>query len=167
MYRYALKPAFLALLAAFVLATPSRAGQGQSRGTTGRTSHYDKAQLQQALISSEGALRLSRQLKPLAGLDATHVWDVVEDRDGNLIVATGDEGKIYKVTPDGKVGRALHQRRQSGAVSRPRCRRLRLRRHRTGRHDRADRRQGDGQGLLRDRRVLRLVAGGRAEDGRL
>src|SRR3954453_21916058 len=66
-------------------------------------SHYEKAQLKQAVVSSEGALRLSRQLKPLAGLDATHVWDVVEDKDGNLFVATGDEGKIFKVTPDGKI----------------------------------------------------------------
>jgi hypothetical protein len=66
-------------------------------------SHYDKAQLKQAVISNEGALRLSRQLKPLAALEATHVWDVVEDKDGNLFVATGDEGKLYKVAPDGKV----------------------------------------------------------------
>src|SRR5260370_2981630 len=65
--------------------------------------HYDKAQLQQAVVTSEGVLRLSRQLKPLAGIDAAHVWDVVEDRDGNLFVATGDEGKVFKVTADGKV----------------------------------------------------------------
>src|SRR5215469_10896001 len=63
---------------------------------------YDKAQLKQTVVSSEGALRLSRQLRPLAGLDASHVWDVVEDRDGNLYVATGNEGKIYKVPPQGK-----------------------------------------------------------------
>lgn len=66
-------------------------------------SHYDKAQLSQAVVSNEGALRLSRQLKPLAGLEAAHVWDLVEDKDGNLIVATGNEGKIYKLTPAGKV----------------------------------------------------------------
>jgi hypothetical protein len=66
-------------------------------------SHYDKAQFKQAVISNEGALRLSRQLKPLATLEATHVWDVVEDKHGNLFVATGDEGKLYKVAPDGKV----------------------------------------------------------------
>ena len=54
---------------------------------------YEKAQLKHAVISNEGALRLSRQVKPLAGIDATHVWDVVEDRAGNLFVATGDEGK--------------------------------------------------------------------------
>jgi hypothetical protein len=65
--------------------------------------HHDKAQFQQAVVSSEGALRLSRQLKPWAGLEATHVWDVVEDKEGSLYVATGDEGKLYKVTADGKV----------------------------------------------------------------
>jgi sugar lactone lactonase YvrE len=70
--------------------------------------HYDKAQLKQAVISNEGALRLSHQLKPLAGLQATHVWDVVEDKDGNLFVATGDEGKLYKVTPEGKVSVAFN-----------------------------------------------------------
>jgi hypothetical protein len=63
---------------------------------------YDHARLKGAVVSSEGALRLSRQLKPLAGLDATHVWDVIEAADGSLLVATGDDGKVFKVTPDGK-----------------------------------------------------------------
>src|SRR5262245_43587010 len=63
---------------------------------------YDKAQFKQAVITSEGTLKLSRQLKPLAALDATHVWDIVEDKDGNLYVATGAEGKVYKVATDGK-----------------------------------------------------------------
>ncbi|MCS6849613.1 MAG: hypothetical protein NZ700_00410 [Gemmataceae bacterium] len=60
----------------------------------------DKAQFKQTVVSSEGTIRLARQLRPLASLDAMHVWDVVEDRDGNLFVATGDEGCLYKVTPD-------------------------------------------------------------------
>src|SRR5438105_2591973 len=67
------------------------------------TSHYEKAQFKGTVVSSEGALRLSRRLKPLVALDATHVWDIVEDRQGNLVVATGDEGKIFRVTPEGKV----------------------------------------------------------------
>jgi hypothetical protein len=66
-------------------------------------SHHDKAQLKHAVVTSEGALRLSRQLRPLTGLDAMHVWDIVEDRQGNLFVATGDEGKLYKVSPSGAV----------------------------------------------------------------
>jgi hypothetical protein len=69
--------------------------------------HYDKAQFKQAVVSSEGTLRLSRRLRPLADLDAAHVWDVVEDRAGNLFVATGDDGKLFKVAPDGKVSVAF------------------------------------------------------------
>ena len=65
--------------------------------------HYDKAKLKQAVVSNEGALRLAHQLKPLTGLDAMHVWNVIEDKDGNLYVATGEDGKLYKVTTEGKV----------------------------------------------------------------
>ncbi len=64
--------------------------------------NFDKAQLKQAVVSSEGTLRLSRQLRPLANLEAAHVWDIVEDKAGNLWVATGDDGKIFKVGTDGK-----------------------------------------------------------------
>jgi sugar lactone lactonase YvrE len=67
-----------------------------------RPSHFDRAKLQQAVISNEGTLRLARQLKPLAGIEAAHVWDIVEDRKGNLYVATGGGGKIFKVGADGK-----------------------------------------------------------------
>ncbi len=63
---------------------------------------YDKAQLKRMVLNNEGVLRLSRQLRPLAGIDAAHIWDMVEDRDGNLLVATGDEGKIFKVPVEGK-----------------------------------------------------------------
>jgi hypothetical protein len=71
------------------------------------TGDYEKAQFKQAVVSSEGALRLSRQFKPLADLEASHVWDVVEDRTGNLLAATGDEGKIYRISPEGKVSVAF------------------------------------------------------------
>src|SRR5438309_659856 len=64
---------------------------------------YDKARFKQAVVSNQGVIRLSRQLRPLAKLDAAHVWDVAEDADGNLVVATGDEGKLYQVKADGSV----------------------------------------------------------------
>jgi hypothetical protein len=65
--------------------------------------HYEKARFKNAVVTSEGMLRLSRQVKPLAAIQATHVWSLVEDREGNLLAATGDEGKIFKVTPQGGV----------------------------------------------------------------
>src|SRR5262249_29781865 len=61
-------------------------------------------------ISNEGTVRLARWLKPLelkGSLDATRIWDVVEDKAGNLFVATGDEGKLFKISPDGTVSVAF------------------------------------------------------------
>ena len=96
-----------------------------------RPADYDKAQFKQAVVTSEGTLRLSRQLKPLADLKAAHVWDVVEDKDGNLFVATGDEGKLFKVTRRRQGDRRLHQqRRQPGPLPAAGARRHGLRRHR-------------------------------------
>jgi outer membrane protein assembly factor BamB len=63
---------------------------------------YDQAQLKGAVLGNTGTLRLSRELKPLASLEATHVWSVVADKAGNLYAGTGEEGKVYKVTPEGR-----------------------------------------------------------------
>ncbi len=65
-------------------------------------SHFDKAHFKQALVTSEGALRLSHQVKTLANLQAMNVWDIIEDKSGNLYAATGNEGKLWRVAPDGK-----------------------------------------------------------------
>src|SRR5262249_10508428 len=57
------------------------------------------------VVTSEGVLRLSRQVKPLASVEAAHVWDLIEDGDGNLYAATGgEEGRGFKITPGGKGG---------------------------------------------------------------
>src|SRR5262245_14349304 len=64
--------------------------------------NYEKAQFQQAVVTNEGSLRLARQLKPLPGIEASHVWDGVEDKDGNPFVATGGEGKLFRVAADGQ-----------------------------------------------------------------
>jgi hypothetical protein len=65
-------------------------------------SDYDKAKFTGSVVSSEGVVRLARQLKPFGDANAEHIWDIVEDDKGNLYVASGDGGKIFKVTPDGK-----------------------------------------------------------------
>jgi outer membrane protein assembly factor BamB len=68
--------------------------------------HFEKAKFQHATVTSEGVLRLARQLRPLAPLDAANVWALAEDLQGNLYAATGDEGKLYRIAPDGKVSMA-------------------------------------------------------------
>jgi outer membrane protein assembly factor BamB len=96
-------PLALALLAAPLGGPPPCLGAKVKTWHTHAPADYGRAAFRQAVVSNEGALRLSRQLRPLAALDATHVWALAEDGAGNLFAATGDEGKVYKVAPGGKV----------------------------------------------------------------
>jgi hypothetical protein len=96
-----MKPSLAALIG-LALVSQARAGKVKVWHHD-RSEHFDKAQFKQTVVTNEGAIRLSRQLQPLASLDVAHVWDVVEDKQGNLFVATGNEGKIFLVTPEGKI----------------------------------------------------------------
>lgn len=79
-------------------------------------SHYEKAELKQLVMTTEGSLRLARELRPLVGVEAEHVWAIVEDAAGNLCVATGNEGKLFRVTPDGKAS-VVYQSEDSQILS--------------------------------------------------
>lgn len=65
--------------------------------------HFENARFDRTVMSDFGSVRLARQLKPLADLKAMHIWDLAEDSQGNLFVATGDDGKLFKISPEGKV----------------------------------------------------------------
>jgi hypothetical protein len=88
------------LLALLLLANPADAAKVKVWHQY-QQSHFDKAKFSDTVVTSEGVLRLSRQVKRFAGIEAANVWDVAEDAKGNLYAATGDEGKLFKITPDG------------------------------------------------------------------
>ena len=90
-----------AIVAVLLVAGPADAGKVKT-WFHHAAADYDKAKFDKAVVSNEGTLRLARELRPFADLDAAHVWDIVEDAAGNLLVATGDDGKLFRVTPDGK-----------------------------------------------------------------
>src|SRR5947209_7413037 len=92
----------ITLAALLLAAAPASAGKVKL-WQTATPADYDRANLRGAAVSSEGAVRLARRLAPLPGIDAAHVWDVAEDAAGNLYAATGDDGKVFKVTPAGEV----------------------------------------------------------------
>ena len=50
-----------------------------------------------------------------------YIWDLVLDKAGNLYVATGDHGEIYKVTPKGRALGLLQERRNPHPRARARC----------------------------------------------
>lgn len=74
--------------------------------TWSQAAHYEKASLQQTVVGSDGRVSLARSVRPLptrSPLDAARIWDIAEDRLGNLYLATGDVGKIVRIAPDGQV----------------------------------------------------------------
>jgi outer membrane protein assembly factor BamB len=101
MSRYPLPRVLVLTVTGLALAGPCRAAKVKVWHQH-TPADYARARLRQAVVSSEGTLRLSRRLRPLTDLDAGHVWDLAETADGTLYAATGDEGKVYKVTPGGK-----------------------------------------------------------------
>lgn len=64
-------------------------------------SHFEKAELHNTVLVSDGSIRLAQQVKPLATLKVAHIWCLVEDSQGRLVAGTGNEGEIWRVEPDG------------------------------------------------------------------
>jgi sugar lactone lactonase YvrE len=54
-------------------------------------------------VAAEGALVLSGEWKRLEGLGEAALFGAAREKDGSLVLATGDAGRILRVTPAGKV----------------------------------------------------------------
>lgn len=53
-------------------------------------------------VTNKGDIRLAPESKSLFRSDELYFWTVAADPSGNAYVGTGNEGKIFKITPDGK-----------------------------------------------------------------
>lgn len=91
-------------LVALIAAVPADAARLKTWQVQTQAQYAD-ARFENAVVSDQGAVQLARLLEPLAPskIDAAQVWDMVEDKDGALIVATGGDGKLLKVTRAGDV----------------------------------------------------------------
>ena len=76
---------------------------------------FDKAKFSKAVVSSDGVISLSRQLKPLANPGVSNVWALAESKDGVLYAATGDDGKVFRV--DGEECKAVYTGKDSQVLS--------------------------------------------------
>ena len=64
---------------------------------------FNKGKLTKVKLNEDGILTLAPGFNILAEIDAVFVWDIKEDSKGNIFLATGNNGIIYKITPDGKM----------------------------------------------------------------
>ena len=52
-------------------------------------------------ISSKGEVSLSLKLNTYIETEEAYIWCLAEDSQGNIYAGTGNEGRIFKITPDG------------------------------------------------------------------
>ncbi len=64
---------------------------------------FAEGRLENVSLHSDGYLLSAPALDEVASIDAPILWDAEVDSKGNLYVGTGNEGTIYKVSPEGEV----------------------------------------------------------------
>src|SRR6185295_11783102 len=89
----------LAILFAFFV-LPVQAGQPVVWETTGR-SELLKGDSRGVSITDTGVLMLAPKLTEIFNTQQTYVWSSTVDNQGNVILGTGHDGRIYKVSSAG------------------------------------------------------------------
>lgn len=92
-------PVFLLLLVWGVPAT--QAGQ-PIIWATGSRAELLKGESQGVSVSDTGALMLAPRFAQLFNTEQAYIWSSAIDGQGNIYLGTGHDGRIYRVTPDGR-----------------------------------------------------------------
>ena len=67
-----------------------------------RRSDFEAGEIKNISVSSKGDASLSFKIDGFSEIDEAQVWALAEDSEGNIYAGTGIEGKIYKISADGK-----------------------------------------------------------------
>jgi sugar lactone lactonase YvrE len=63
---------------------------------------FDKGDFEHVGITHDGKIFPSQQLREVAALPASIVWEAIRSDTGELIVSTGNNGSVYQVAPSGE-----------------------------------------------------------------
>ncbi len=63
---------------------------------------FEAGEIKNISVSSKGDASLSLKVDEFSELKEAQVWALAEDSEGNIYAGTGNEGKIYKISADGK-----------------------------------------------------------------
>jgi sugar lactone lactonase YvrE len=66
-------------------------------------SDFSSGEARGVAVAMNGTLVLSRESRRVDGISEATLFSAVSDRDGNVILGTGNEGKILRVSPAGRV----------------------------------------------------------------
>ena len=92
---------FITLVIVFAALAGSSHAVQTSIWSQGDQEAFESGKLENGSISIKGWVQLSPELKEMVDLKESYVWDLAQDAHGNLYAATGNEGRIYKIAPDG------------------------------------------------------------------
>ena len=63
---------------------------------------FEAGEIKNISVTSKGDASLSKKIEEFLELKEAQVWALAEDSEGNIYAGTGNEGKIYKISADGK-----------------------------------------------------------------
>ncbi len=97
--RAGIRPSFLAITTCFVLCTSSLslASVWTTDGTDSLLQQLDQTEFENVSIHREGTVTLAPALVARPLDDAAAVWQTTADRNGNVYVATGNQGRLYRL----------------------------------------------------------------------
>ncbi|MBU1077703.1 MAG: hypothetical protein KKH98_10445, partial [Spirochaetes bacterium] len=98
-----MKYKFIIMILSLLLITGFLYSAGTFNWTLDNYLEFNKGKLIGVKLSEEGLLTLAPQFKKLEELDDMFIWDIKEDSKGNIYVATGNDGLIYKISSGGKI----------------------------------------------------------------
>lgn len=87
--------------ALFALAYCASAATSTAWGVTGFT-EFLKGRLSGLSLTAGGILQLGPSVRWQAALDQPALWSLVKGEDGSIYAATGHQGKLFRISPDGK-----------------------------------------------------------------
>jgi len=64
---------------------------------------FSQGKREKVSISREGELSLAPRLELIADLGELYVWSLARDSKGNIYAGTGNEGRVFRISPKGKV----------------------------------------------------------------
>ncbi|MFN2491582.1 MAG: hypothetical protein ABR501_01690 [Pyrinomonadaceae bacterium] len=105
MFQRTLRQELIGLLVGFIFITGSslaiHAGQPVIWETTGRAELL-KGDARGVSISDTGMLMLAPRVSELFNTEQAFIWSSAVDNQGNIYLGTGHDGKIFRVSPDGR-----------------------------------------------------------------
>jgi hypothetical protein len=94
---------FLALCVAGAVASRSAANASATKiWLSDSAADFSGGEARGVAVETEGALRLSREARRVEGISEPSVFAAAHDRDGSVLLATGDSGRVLKISPSGK-----------------------------------------------------------------